>query len=87
MSRGRGLQIGDCALTDYNGPGPLTKVMIIDRDDSRRHGHSQSGIMFRVSPVLRNGDGMTWYDADWFEPVPNAQVTGDGRLYGRRPVD
>jgi len=63
--------VGDEALTDYNGPGPLTKVCIIARDDKRSHGHSQSGIMFRVSPILRNGDGMTLYDADWFEPMPN----------------
>lgn len=60
-------------MTDYNGPGPLTKVRIIARDDKRQNGHSQSGIMFRVVPSLRNGNGASWYDADWFEPVPNAE--------------
>ena len=71
MSRGRNLQVGDEALTDYNGPGPLARVTIIERDDKRLHGHSQSGIMFRVTPSLRNGNGASWYDADWFEPAPN----------------
>lgn len=70
MSRGRSLQIGDEALTDYNGPGRLEKVRIIDRDDKRQHGHCQSGIMFRVAPNLRNGSNESWYDADWFEPAP-----------------
>jgi len=77
MSRGRNLQAGDEALTDFNGPGPLVRVRIVERDDKRLHGHSQSGIMFRVTPpILRNGNGASWYDADWFEPVPNAEVTG-----------
>jgi len=71
MSRGRKLQAGDEALTDYNGQGPLVRVRIIERDDKRLHGHSQSGIMFRVTPSLRNGSSASWYDADWFEPVPN----------------
>lgn len=75
MSRGRNLQVGDEALTDYNGPGPLARVRIIERDDKRRHGHSQSGIMFRVTPSLRNGNGASWYDADWFEPAPNLNST------------
>ena len=64
------LQPGDMALTDYNGPGPMTKVEILERDDKRLHGHSQSGVMFRVRPILRNGTNASWYDADWFEPVP-----------------
>ena len=68
--RGRMLQPGDMALTDYNGPGPITKVEILERDDNRLHGHSQSGVMFRVRPILRNGTNASWYDADWFEPVP-----------------
>lgn len=71
MSRGRRLQVGDEALTDYNGPSPLARVTIIERDDRRLNGHSQSGIMFRVTPLLRNGNGASWYDADWFEPAPN----------------
>ena len=76
MSRGRELQIGDEALTDYNGPGPLVKVRIIDRDCLRTYGHSQSGILFRVAPPLRNGTSASWYDADWFEPMPNAESSG-----------
>lgn len=67
MSRGRKLQVGDEALTDYNGP--LARVRIIERDDQRLNGHSQSGVMFRVTPNLRNGNGASWYDADWFEPA------------------
>ncbi len=67
--RGRDLQTGDFALTDYNGPGPLAKVEILERDDKRLHGHSQSGVMFRVRPNLRNGTNASWYDADWFEPA------------------
>lgn len=70
MMRGRFLQPGDEALTDYNGPGPLARVRIVERDDTRTHGHSQSGILFRVSPPLKHGTAANWYDADWFEPVP-----------------
>lgn len=66
---GRTLQVGDEALTDYNGPGPKVKVRIVERDDRRVHGHSQSGIMFRVTPNLNNGSVNSWYDADWFEPA------------------
>lgn len=66
---GRNLQIGDDALTDFNGK-ELTKVKIIDKDCSRKHGHSQSGTMFRVSPPLKHGSISTWYDADWFMPTP-----------------
>ena len=69
MVRGRMLQPGDFALTDYNGPGPMTRVEILERDDKRLHGHSQSGVMFRVRPNLRNGTNASWYDADWFEPA------------------
>lgn len=36
MDRGRDLQPGDEALTDYNGPGPLARVRIAERDDTRR---------------------------------------------------
>lgn len=70
MRSGRTLQPGDEALTDYNGPGPLARVRIVERDDTRTHGHSQSGILFRVSPPLKHGTATTWYDADWFEQTP-----------------
>ena len=67
--RGRNLQVGDEAMTDYNGNG-FTQVTITARVDAHGRGFSQSGILFQVSPLLRNGDSRTWYDADWFEPVP-----------------
>jgi hypothetical protein len=69
MKPGRNLQIGDEALTDYNHIGTPTRVTIIDRSDRQR---SQSGILFRVRPTLRNGRETTWYDADWFWPVNQA---------------
>lgn len=71
--RGRDLQVGDEAYTDYNGPGPMTRVRIVDVDRDRRHGHSQTGVMFRVTPNLRNGGPDHWYDSGWFEPVPATQ--------------
>ena len=80
MSRGRLLNVGDYALTDYNGPGPLFKVQIIERDDKRKNGNSQSGIMFRVYPLLRNGTGASWYDADWFEPYLVGALADQGNL-------
>lgn len=86
MSRGRYLQVGDEALTDYNGPGPLTRVTIVDRDDTRKRGHSKSGILFRVAPNLRNGGASTWYDADWFEPVPNVELRG-AEPQAQRPLE
>ena len=63
----RKLKVGDFALTDYNENGKLTIVKIVERDDTRKNGHSQSGVMFRVLPSLRNGNSNSWYDADWFE--------------------
>jgi hypothetical protein len=50
---GRLLQVGDYALTDYNGPGPLTRVQIVAESRNREHGHSQSGVLYRVSPLLK----------------------------------
>ena len=70
-TNGIALQPGDQALTDFNGPGPRTTVTIIERDDRRRHGHSQTGVMFRLVPSLRHGTHQTWVCADWFEPFPN----------------
>lgn len=66
---GRDLQPGDQATTDYNGIGTSTLVQIVERLDRREVGHSQSGIVFRVEPPLRNGTPGSWYDADWFRPV------------------
>lgn len=65
----RKLEIGDFAITDYNGSGGTTVVQIIDVDRDRMHGQSQSGILFRVLPLLRYGSTDTWYCADWFEPL------------------
>jgi hypothetical protein len=63
---GRSLQIGDEALTDFNGRG-LTLVRIVERVDGTQ---SQSRICYRVEPPLKWGDASTLYDADWFEPAP-----------------
>ena len=63
---GRTLQPGDYAMTDFNGPGTMTRVKILDRREFRG---SQSGISFLIYPFLKNGSANTWYDADWFEPV------------------
>lgn len=69
MSRtGRDLQVGDYATTDYNGG--ITTVRIIERLDGQRG--CQSGILFAVDPILRNGDSDSRYDADWFRPIPTA---------------
>ena len=63
---GRKLQVGDEALTDFNGPGGLTLVKIVERFTETK---SQSGICFRVRPLLKNCDEFSRLDADWFEPV------------------
>ena len=78
----RQLAVGDWALTDFNGAGPMARVQIVAVDRDRWHGHSQSGVMFRVQPPLKHGTPTTWYCADWFEPVhpmpPNARLSGIG---------
>lgn len=67
MSRAsRALQVGAKVFTDYSGRH--TEHQIIDRCDDRSEGHSQSGIMFRVAPIVPKSSG-AWMDADWFEPV------------------
>lgn len=72
MSRaGRNLQVGDYATTDFNGPGKPTLVQVIERIDGQR---SQSGILLAVTPLLRNGDSDSRYDADWFEPAEPPQT-------------
>lgn len=68
MSGGRLLQVGDKAVTDFNGHGTITHVEIINRADGTT---SQSGITFQVSPKLKNSSEYSWIDADWFEPAPN----------------
>ena len=62
----RKLQVGDDALTDFNGPGGLTLVKIVERFTEA---NSQSRICFRVWPLLKNCDESSKLDADWFEPV------------------
>lgn len=70
---GRNLQPGDNATTDYN-KGLITRIEIRER---REQPGTQSGIQYRVFPVLHGGYPSTWYDADWFEPVaPNAELNG-----------
>lgn len=72
MGRGRKLQKGDEAVTDFNGKG-VVRVAITDR---RENAQSQSRVMYRVWPPLKGGNNETWYDADWFEPAPpNAKST------------
>ena len=63
----RKLQVGDEALTYFNGPGSLALVMITERFDEANR---QSRICFRVWPLLKNCDETSKLDADWFEPVP-----------------
>ena len=62
----RKLQVGDDALTDFNGPGGLTLVKIVELFTEA---NSQSRICFRVWPLLKNCDESSKLDADWFEPV------------------
>ena len=64
---GRKLQVGDEALTDFNGHGGMTLVKIVERFEEA---NSQSRICFRVWPLLKNCDATAKLDADWFEPVP-----------------
>ena len=71
-SPGRLLQPGDRATTDYSGRGRTTTHTIVDRSDTREHGPSQSGIMFRVTPPVRGSCAHHWIDADWFTPVDQA---------------
>ena len=75
--RGRALRVGEPAFTDYNGPGQMTRVTIIEADYTRRHGHSQSGTMFRTRPLLRNCTAESWIDSEWFEPAPSLPQTED----------
>ena len=73
---GRALKVGDDAVTEFNMSGPLARVRIAEADYTWRHGHSQSGTMFRVTPPLKNGTLESWYDADWFEPASPTPKTG-----------
>lgn len=71
MSRGRQLQVGDRAVTDFNRVGTMTHVEILRRADNFP---SQSGVAFQVSPALKNCiSESVWIDADWFEPSPNVK--------------
>jgi|LakMenE18May11ns_1017448.scaffolds.fasta_scaffold9641623_2 hypothetical protein len=60
------LNIGDFAFTDYNHRGKFERVQIVDVDRQCKHGHSQSGVMFKVIPLLKHGTLDCWYCADWF---------------------
>lgn len=60
------LQVGDEALTDFNGEG-WTLVTITARKENTT---SQSGVCYQVSPMLKGSDDRSWYDAAWFTPCP-----------------
>jgi hypothetical protein len=70
----RALKVGASPVTYFNSPfrglpvETTVRITAVDRD--RTHGHSQSGVMFQVEPMLKGGTGDSWYDADWFEPAP-----------------
>lgn len=64
MSAGQLLQVGDRATTRFNGKP--CEVVIVERLEGQR---SQSGILFKVTPILRNGDADSLYDANWFRPI------------------
>jgi hypothetical protein len=69
----RELQIGDAATTDYECGygvgGRLKTVTVAARIEDRT---SQSGVMFQVTPALKNNPPDAWFDADWFAPLtPN----------------
>jgi hypothetical protein len=69
--KGRELQPGDMATTDYNAQWRPTKIGLatVEIVERREQTGSQSGIQFRARPNLRNGHALDWYDADWFEPA------------------
>lgn len=60
----RKLEVGARVVTNYTNK--LTAHTIIDRCDDRSQGYSQSGVMFRVAPIVPGTSGQ-WMDADWFE--------------------
>lgn len=67
MSRvSRSLQAGASVTTAFSRR--FTEHTIIERCGDRSAGHSQSGIMFLVAPVVPGSTG-GWMDADWFEPA------------------
>jgi hypothetical protein len=64
----RACQPGDRVTTDYSGR--VTTHTILARCDDRSRGHSQSGILFQLSPpVPKSGGAGAWIDADWFAPA------------------
>lgn len=71
--RGRDLQAGDYATTDFNDRR-ITKVQITARREF--HGPRQ-GVQFKVFPLLDGGTEDAWYDSDWFAPMagnPQAEM-------------
>ena len=64
---GRYLQVGDEALTDYNGNG-LTLVRITERLEGQQ---CQGGILFRVTGLLKGGASDSLYSCDWFRAAPS----------------
>lgn len=58
-------QPGDVVVTDYNGK-KLVRVKIVERATNVI---SQSRVMYRVAPALKNGTLDSWYDAAWFKEI------------------
>lgn len=77
------LQPGDLAVTDYNssfrlkalGRETLTVVTITGR---RNATGCQSGVLYQVEPLLKNGDRNSWYDAAWFKRH-DARANGEAK--------
>jgi hypothetical protein len=59
-------KIGMKVRTDFSGKHSTHIITDIDRE--RKHGHSQSGVMFLVNPPVPKSGG-EWVDADWFDLV------------------
>ena len=69
---GRKLQVGNAALTDYEGK--LKPVIVTGREN---YASCESGVLLQVQPVLRGNHDDEWFDSGWFAPVtPNVQAVG-----------
>lgn len=75
----RKLQPGAMVQTDFSGKWTTHKIT------ERRDGlGSQSGVQFRVAPVIPKSTG-GWCDADWFWPAktpadPDDEIDGDAAI-------
>lgn len=76
----RKLQVGSLVKTDFSGK--WTKHEITERQDGPG---SQSGVQFKVKPVVPNSTG-GWLDAGWFwlaqtVPDPDDEIDGDAAIF------